>query len=176
MLSEALEFAGDAFVVMPTRRFVKYDRVREQPLDSHRPIKHGATLAETLSQSLDARAIRLGYSDSIVVLFYLSINLRGRFWRSSSGRTLGLMRVILAAFIQLLTFRFRKRMSLELELVALRHHLLKDQFDALVHDESVGSDSIEKIFDTQFRRRFTELINRATERNSTTGYIDWSRR
>ena len=48
--------------------------------------------------------------------------------------------------------------------------------DALVHDESVGSDSIEKIFDTQFRRRFTELINRATERNSTTGYIDWSRR
>jgi hypothetical protein len=55
-------------------------------------------------------------------------------------------------------------------------NLLKDQFDALVHDESVGADSIEKIFDTQFRRRFTELINRATERNSTTGYIDWSRR
>ena len=55
-------------------------------------------------------------------------------------------------------------------------NLLKDQFDALVHDESVGSDSIEKIFDAQFRRRFTELINRATERNSTTGYIDWSRR
>jgi hypothetical protein len=55
-------------------------------------------------------------------------------------------------------------------------NLLKDQFDALVHDESVGSDSIEKIFDTQFCRRFTELINRATERNSTTGYIDWSRR
>ena len=55
-------------------------------------------------------------------------------------------------------------------------NLLKDQFDALVHDESVGSDSIEKIFDAQFRRRFAELINRATERNSTTGYIDWSRR
>ena len=55
-------------------------------------------------------------------------------------------------------------------------NLLKDQFDALVHDESVGADSIEEIFDTQFRRRFTELINRATERNSTTGYIDWSRR
>ena len=55
-------------------------------------------------------------------------------------------------------------------------NLLKDQFDALVHDESVGSDSIEKIFDTQFRRRFTELIKRATERNSTTSYIDWSRR
>ena len=41
-------------------------------------------------------------------------------------------------------------------------NLLKDQFDALVHDESVGADGIEEIiFDTEFRRRFTELINRA---------------
>ena len=40
-------------------------------------------------------------------------------------------------------------------------NLLKDQFDALVHDESVDADSIEKILDAQFRRRFAELINRA---------------
>jgi hypothetical protein len=54
--------------------------------------------------------------------------------------------------------------------------LLKDQFDVLVHDESARSDSIENIFDDQFYRRFAELINRVIERNSTTGYIDWSRR
>ena len=40
-------------------------------------------------------------------------------------------------------------------------NLLKDQFDALVHDENVSDDSIEKILDAQFRRRFVELINRA---------------
>jgi hypothetical protein len=40
-------------------------------------------------------------------------------------------------------------------------NLLKAQFDALVHDESVDADSIEKILDAQFRRRFAELINRA---------------
>ena len=54
--------------------------------------------------------------------------------------------------------------------------LLKDQFDVLVHDESVRSDSTENIFDDQFYRRFGELINRVMERNSKTGYIDWSRR
>jgi hypothetical protein len=51
--------------------------------------------------------------------------------------------------------------------------LLKRQFDALVHDES-GVESIEKIFDVQFSRRFTELINQTAESNSRTGYIDWS--
>ncbi|MGB8897348.1 MAG: hypothetical protein WCD13_24020 [Pseudolabrys sp.] len=40
-------------------------------------------------------------------------------------------------------------------------NLLKAQFDALVHDENVSDDSIEKILDAQFRRRFAELINRA---------------
>ena len=55
-------------------------------------------------------------------------------------------------------------------------NLLKDQFDVLVRDESVRSDSIENIFDNQFYRRFADLINRVIERNSTTGYIDWSRR
>jgi hypothetical protein len=54
--------------------------------------------------------------------------------------------------------------------------LLKRQFDALVHDESVGAESIEEIFDAQFCRRFVELINQISERNRTTGYIDWSRR
>ena len=54
--------------------------------------------------------------------------------------------------------------------------LLKHQFDALVHDESVGAESIDEIFDVQFRRRFAELINQTAQRNSTTGYIDWSRR
>jgi len=54
--------------------------------------------------------------------------------------------------------------------------LLKRQFDALVLDESMGAESIEKIFDVQFRRRFAELINQTAESNSRTGYIDWSRR
>ena len=44
---------------------------------------------------------------------------------------------------------------------------LKDQFDALVHDESVGADSIEKILDVQFRRRFAELLNRAADQSRT---------
>jgi hypothetical protein len=43
-------------------------------------------------------------------------------------------------------------------------NLLKHQFEELVHDESVGADSIEEILDVQFRRRFAELINRVTDR------------
>jgi len=39
--------------------------------------------------------------------------------------------------------------------------LLREQFHALVRE---GSDSIEDIFDAQFRSRFGELIKRATER------------
>jgi hypothetical protein len=42
-------------------------------------------------------------------------------------------------------------------------NLLKRQFDALVHDESVNADSIEKTLDDQVRRRFAEMINRAVE-------------
>lgn len=42
-------------------------------------------------------------------------------------------------------------------------NLLRHQFDALVHDEGVDGDSIEKIFDAQIRRRFAELINRTVE-------------
>ena len=37
--------------------------------------------------------------------------------------------------------------------------LLKRQFDALAREKSVGPDSIDKIFDMEFRRRFSELIN-----------------
>jgi hypothetical protein len=50
---------------------------------------------------------------------------------------------------------------------------LKDRFDVQAHDEC---DGVEKIFDDQFRRRFTEVINRVAERNSKTGFVDWSRR
>ena len=37
-------------------------------------------------------------------------------------------------------------------------NLLKQQFDALLHDENVSADSIEEILDVEFRRRFVELI------------------
>ena len=43
--------------------------------------------------------------------------------------------------------------------------LLKHQFEALVHDESVDPDSIEKVLDDQVRRRIAELINRARKQN-----------
>jgi hypothetical protein len=39
-------------------------------------------------------------------------------------------------------------------------NLQRDKFNALVRE---GSDSIEDIFDAQFRRRFSELINRVAE-------------
>lgn len=47
-------------------------------------------------------------------------------------------------------------------------NLLKDQFDALVHDESVREDSIETFFDDQIRRRFGDWITRAAERKTRT--------
>ena len=47
-------------------------------------------------------------------------------------------------------------------------NLLKDHFDALVHDESVREDSIETFFDDQIRRRFGEWITRARERKNRT--------
>jgi hypothetical protein len=37
-------------------------------------------------------------------------------------------------------------------------NLLKQQFDALLHDENVSADSIEEVLDVEFRRRFAELI------------------
>jgi hypothetical protein len=47
-------------------------------------------------------------------------------------------------------------------------NLLKDHFDAQVHDESVHEDSIQKLFDDQTRRRFGEWITWATERDIRT--------
>jgi hypothetical protein len=54
-------------------------------------------------------------------------------------------------------------------------NLLKHQFDALAHKESTDADSIEKIFDAEFRHQFTELIDRTAQHNSTSGY-NWPRR
>jgi len=54
-------------------------------------------------------------------------------------------------------------------------NLLKHQFDALAYQESADADSIEEIFDMEFRRRFTELINQTARRNSTNIY-NWPRR
>jgi len=48
--------------------------------------------------------------------------------------------------------------------------LIRRQFDALTYDESV--ESIEDIFDAQFRRRFTDLINQIAQPDSMTGSID----
>jgi hypothetical protein len=46
--------------------------------------------------------------------------------------------------------------------------LLKDQFDALVRDERMREDSIERLCDDQIRRRFAEWIIRAAARKSKT--------
>ena len=54
--------------------------------------------------------------------------------------------------------------------------VLKRQFDALMHDESVGAEGIDQIFDVQFRRCFTELINQIAQRNSTSVGYNWPRR
>jgi hypothetical protein len=48
--------------------------------------------------------------------------------------------------------------------------LVRRQFDALTHDESV--ESIEDIFDAQFRRRFADVINQIAQPDSTTGSIE----
>ena len=53
--------------------------------------------------------------------------------------------------------------------------LLKRQFDALMHDDSVGAERIDEIFDVQFRRRFTELINQIAQRNSRSVGYNWPR-
>ena len=54
--------------------------------------------------------------------------------------------------------------------------LIKREFDALMHDENVGAESIDEIFDVQFRHRFTELINQAAQRNSSSVGYHWPRR
>ena len=37
-------------------------------------------------------------------------------------------------------------------------NLLKDQFDALVHNKGVRQDNLERVLDNGIRRRFGELI------------------
>ena len=56
--------------------------------------------------------------------------------------------------------------------------ILKRQFDALmhlIHRESAGAESIDEIFDVEFRRRFAELINQTAQRNSTSVGYNWPR-
>jgi hypothetical protein len=53
--------------------------------------------------------------------------------------------------------------------------LLKRQFDALVYDEGVDTDSMENIFDDPFRHRFAELITQTAQRNSTSVGYNWPR-
>ena len=49
-------------------------------------------------------------------------------------------------------------------------NVLKDQFDALVRDQSAHAETIEELFDAQFRRRFSELILQ-TARQSSRGNV-----
>jgi hypothetical protein len=49
--------------------------------------------------------------------------------------------------------------------------VLKCQFYELTHDGS--AESIEDIFDAQFRRRFVDLINQVAQPDRTTSSIDW---
>ena len=53
--------------------------------------------------------------------------------------------------------------------------LLKYQFDALVNQKARALRSIDELFDDQFRRRFSELINQTAQRNSANIY-NWPRR
>jgi hypothetical protein len=53
--------------------------------------------------------------------------------------------------------------------------LLKLQFDALAREEAVNAESIEEIFDFEFRRRFAELLVETARHNSTSHY-NWPRR
>lgn len=54
--------------------------------------------------------------------------------------------------------------------------LIKRQFDALIHDENVSAESIDKILDVQFRHRFTELMDQTAQRNSASVGYHWPRR
>jgi hypothetical protein len=44
--------------------------------------------------------------------------------------------------------------------------VLKDQFDALVRDQTAHAETIEELFDVQFRRRFSDLIFQTARRSS----------
>jgi hypothetical protein len=51
-------------------------------------------------------------------------------------------------------------------------NLLKDQFDALVHNEGVREDRLEQSLDYQVHRRFGELIASSVG-HQTAGYYGW---
>jgi hypothetical protein len=53
--------------------------------------------------------------------------------------------------------------------------ILQRELDALIRDESTGAQSIEEIFDVEFRRRLTELINHTAQRKSTGVGYNWPR-
>jgi hypothetical protein len=53
--------------------------------------------------------------------------------------------------------------------------LLKQQFDALMHAESAEGESVDEIFDLQFRRRFAELIYETAKSNDA-NELRWPRR
>ena len=53
-------------------------------------------------------------------------------------------------------------MEVSVDLKPNEWNLLKDQFDALVRDENMPDESIEKFFDYEIRRRFGEAISRAS--------------
>ena len=51
-------------------------------------------------------------------------------------------------------------------------NLLKDRFDALMHNGTVHEANFEELLDDQIRRRFGEWIARATERENKTDNDD----
>jgi hypothetical protein len=52
-------------------------------------------------------------------------------------------------------------------------NLLKNQFEALVHDQDVREDSIEMFFDGEICRRIGDLIARAAEHKIKTNNVTW---
>jgi transposase InsO family protein len=110
---------------MQPRRLLKYDGMRQKTLNGHWMFKH---LHKTIWKRPDnawaaasfivaVATIRLSY-----LQFFLSISTQ-TLSTSSVMAQLSNMRAILFALIYLLTLRFRKRNSLELEIIALRHQL-----------------------------------------------------
>jgi hypothetical protein len=54
-------------------------------------------------------------------------------------------------------------MDVSVDLQTNEWNLLQDQFRALVRNESVRDESIEKLFDYEIRRRFGAAVSRAAK-------------
>ena len=54
-------------------------------------------------------------------------------------------------------------------------YLLKEQVDALVHNEGVGDDSLEQSLDYQVHRRFGELIASSAGHQTAGYYGAWTK-